>query len=59
MGSILKKLTKAVVDTALIPMDLTRDIVTLGGRIGEKPYTKDRLDHIIKDLKRLYQELED
>ena len=59
MGGILKKLTKTVVDTALIPVDITRDMVTLGGRIGEKPYTKDRLERIVKDFQKLYQELED
>ncbi len=59
--SILKKLIKAGVDTALTPVAAVADVVTLGGLSSgkDKPYTQDQLGKIKKALEDAYDELDD
>jgi len=55
-----KKLTKGVIDTALLPLDIVRDTLTLGGAItDEEPATKDRLKKVLKDLEDTYDSLDE
>lgn len=46
------QLTKAVFETALLPLEVAKDVVTLGGAMTdqEEPYTFLRLKNINKDL---------
>lgn len=57
---ILKKLAKAVVDTALLPIDLAKDSISLGGVADgrEKSYSYERLEKVSKSLKGAYQDLD-
>jgi hypothetical protein len=57
---ILKKLTKAVVDTALLPVDVAKDSVSLGGVSDDRneSYSTERLRKVQKSLKGAYDELE-
>lgn len=59
--SILKKLTKAVIDTALLPVDLAKDSISLGGVADgrEKSYSAERLEKVSKSLKDAYNKLDE
>ena len=52
MFSMLKNLTKAVVATAMTPVDLMKDAATLGGELTdrEESYTAERLRQAKKAL---------
>ena len=56
---ILGKLTRAVVDTALTPVAIVKDVVTLGGLNTEQdtPYTAQQLKKIKEALGDAYDEL--
>ena len=51
---IFGKITKGLIDSALLPIDIAKDIVTLGGinTNQEEPYT-------VKKIKKLRDEAED
>lgn len=47
----LGKLVKGVLDTALLPLDVAKDVVTMGGALtDEKPATLQRAEKIVKDV---------
>lgn len=55
-----KKVTKAIVDTALIPVDVAVDVVTMGRALeDDEPATWERLKKIKDDLQDAYNELND
>ena len=55
-----KKVTKAMVDTALIPVDVAVDVVTMGRALeDDEPATWERLKKIKDDLQDAYNELND
>ena len=60
LGS-LASLTKAVVDTALTPIEVVKDVVTLGGLTSDKgrSYTIDRLGKLKENLENSYERLDD
>ena len=50
--SLFGKLVKTAVNLAAIPVDVAKDILTLGGvsTKGEfKPYTQERIDKLVED----------
>lgn len=49
---MLGKIFKTVVDVALTPIEVVKDVVTLGGVATDerKPYTLQHLDKIAEDL---------
>jgi len=54
------KLVKATVDTALLPVDVIKDVVTLGGAVeGKQAATPKRLEKILEDLQEAYDEIDD
>lgn len=59
--SIFKKLIKAGVDTVLTPVEVVRDVVTLGGvnTNQKKSYTQQRLGSLKEALGDAYDELDD
>lgn len=52
MFDALKSLTKAVVSTVTLPVDVAADIVTMGGAMTDKdrPYTAEKLKKIMGHL---------
>lgn len=48
----LGKLIKGTINTALIPVDVAKDVVTLGGALDdeEETYTGKRVKQVIKDV---------
>lgn len=48
----LGKLVKGVLDTALVPVAVTLDAVTLGGTLTDRkePYTATKVKEVIKDV---------
>lgn len=50
--SILGSLLKTVIDTATLPVDVAKDVVTMGGAMTERqePYTVSKLKKIDQDL---------
>jgi hypothetical protein len=48
----LGKLIKGTINTALIPVDVAKDVVTLGGTLDdeEETYTGKRVKQVIKDV---------
>ena len=51
--SLFGKAVKLVVNVASLPIELAKDVVTLGGcsTKGEfEPYTKDRIEQLIEDV---------
>lgn len=58
---MIKKLIKAGVDTVLTPVDVVKDIATLGGiNTGRsKPYTQERLESLKKALQDAYDKLDE
>lgn len=56
-----KKLMKATVDTAMVPVEVVKDVVTLGGVcVGDRieSYTVERAKRICRDLEEAYEELD-
>jgi hypothetical protein len=51
-GIMFKKLTKAVIGVATLPIDVAADIATLGGTLTDKkkPYTAKKLSNIVKNI---------
>ena len=50
--NLFSKLMRTVVNVAALPVEVAKDIVTLGGTAtkGEvRPYTKDRIEKLIDD----------
>lgn len=52
MFNVLKGLTKAVVSTVTLPIDIAADVVTLGGAMTEKdePYTVSKIKKIVDGI---------
>ena len=50
--SIFGSLLKTVIDTATLPIDIAKDVVTMGGVMTERqePYTVSKLKKIDRDL---------
>ncbi len=50
--SIFGSLLKTVIDTATLPIDVAKDVVTMGGAMTERqePYTFSKLKKIDSDL---------
>ena len=59
--SFFGKLTSAVVGVVVSPIDLAKDIVTMGGALTEhdEPYTVKRAKQIANDLTDLPDEIKD
>jgi len=59
--SILSKLTKTLIHTATTPIDIVKDVVTLGGAITEEdePYTLQKAKKILEDIDELGNEIDD
>lgn len=57
----LKSLAKTLVDTALVPVDVVKDVATMGGAITDQdePHTLKRLKKVAGDLEELPDSLED
>ncbi len=57
----LTSLTKTVLDVATSPIDLAKDIVTLGGVLTDKdePATLKKLKKIVKDIDELPDSVDD
>jgi hypothetical protein len=52
--SIFGKLIKAVVNVAVLPIEIVKDVGTLGGVCTKgdfEPYTKERLEKLVEDIK--------
>ena len=51
---MFKKLTKAVIGVATIPLDVAADVVTLGGAMTDKetPYTYEKCKDVMENVKR-------
>lgn len=57
---IFGKLTSAIVQTALLPVALAKDVVTMGGAcIDEDPATWERLKKIGRTVESAIDELDD
>jgi len=56
-----KKLAKGVIDTALVPVEMVKDVATLGGVITDEPntYTGRRFKKIAEDLEGAYDSLDE
>lgn len=50
----LGKLVKGVIDVALVPVDVVKDVVTMGGAMTGKqePYTVTRAKKVIEDVEK-------
>ncbi len=56
----LKSLTKAAVDTALLPVDVVVDVTTMGrASDNEEPATVERIKKIAGKLQEAYDEIEE
>lgn len=53
MFDIFSSITKAVVGTVTLPVDVAADIATLGGTLTDKdkPYTAEKLSDIMDNIK--------
>ena len=58
---ILRKLAKTVIHTATAPIDIVKDVATLGGVItGEdEPYSLQKAKKVLEDLDELGDEIDD
>ena len=54
MIELLTKLTKAAVGVVVLPVDITADVITMGGALTDqaKPYTAQRATQIMDNLKK-------
>lgn len=58
--SLFGKLLKTGLDTALLPIDVAKDVVTMAGAMTEEdPYTWQKLKRIAKDLEETRDEIDD
>lgn len=59
--SVFGKLTAAVVETVLLPVELVKDVATLGGSVigNDETFTGKRLRSIQDDLDRAVEEMKD
>jgi hypothetical protein len=59
--SVFSKLTKIAIDTITSPIEIIKDVVTMGGILTDsnKPYTAKRLNKLGKDLKEFQEEVDD
>jgi hypothetical protein len=58
--SIFKRLTKGLIDTALLPVDIAKDVATLGGTlINEESATAERVEKLKDNAEKIYDSLED
>lgn len=55
------KITQGIIDTALIPLDITKDIMTLGGAITdqEEPYTLQKTKKLRDKVEDIYNSLDE
>jgi hypothetical protein len=58
---ILGKTFKTLIHTATSPIDVAKDVVTLGGVLTDEdePYTKKKLSKILEDIEELSDEVDD
>jgi len=58
---IFGKLTKAIIHTATTPIDIIKDVATLGGAITDesKPHTLQKVDKILEDIDEFGDEIND
>ena len=58
---LLGKTFKTLVHAATTPIDVVKDVATLGGVITDEnePYTKKKISKIIEDLEELSDEIDD
>jgi len=59
--SIFGKLTKTIIHTATTPINIIKDVATLGGAITEEdePYTLQKAKKILEDLDELGDKIDD
>lgn len=59
--SIFGKLTAAIIETALLPVEIVKDVATLGGAITNEhePHTVQRLRSIGKDIESALDEMKE
>jgi len=59
--SIFGKLTKTLIHTATAPIDIVKDVATLGGVITEEdePYSLQKAKKVLEDLDELGDEIDD
>ena len=57
--SIFGKLLKTTFDVATTPVDLVKDVATLGGALTDqpKPYTAQKFDRLAEDAEEIRDEL--
>ena len=55
------QLTKAVIETALLPVEIVKDAATLGGVCTDRheSYTATRVKNVSRDLSRALESLDD
>lgn len=55
------KITQGIIDTALTPVDIAKDIITLGGAITEQeePYILQKAKKLRDKAKDIYNSLDD
>jgi hypothetical protein len=57
---LLGKLLKTAIDVATLPIDITKDVVTMGGALTDKdkPYTFEKAEDIKDGLSKVVNEIE-
>lgn len=55
------KLLKTTIDIATTPIDIVKDVATLGGSLTDedKPYTQKKLERLGNDLEEIRDEVDD
>ena len=55
------KLTQGIIDIALIPADMAKDVITLGGvsTDQDKPYTLQKAEKLRKKAEEIYDSLDE
>ena len=57
---LLGKLLKTTIDVVTLPVDVVKDIATLGGVLtDEKPYTAQKFERLGDDLEEVQDEVDD
>lgn len=59
--SIFGKLLKTAFDIATVPVDIVKDVVTMGGAMTEQnePYTVKKIDRLCDDAEEIRDSLDD